>query len=108
MVGLCACQSIRQNPPPTGKDELAGATPTYGSGTPTQAPAIAHSPIPYFIKMAGTCACSSPRQNPSMVKHGNDEPVEQASGASINSSGFCALTFIPLYHYCILLRFSLQ
>ena len=35
-----ACRSPCQNPPPTGKDEPAGATPTEGSDTPTPIPAL--------------------------------------------------------------------
>ena len=108
MIGLCARRSLCQNPSPTSKDELAEATPTEGSGTLTQAPAVARSPTPYFIKMAGTCAYSSSCRNFSSVKCGNNEPAEQDSGALIDSSGFCALTFILPCAYCIFFRSSLQ
>ena len=77
MAGPRARQSPRWNPPPTVNDEVAGVAPIEGSGTPTQAPAVSRAPTPYSaIEMAGTCARSSPR-------------------ASIDSSGFCALTLIP-------------
>ena len=108
MAGPRARRSPRRNPPPTREDEVAGAAPTKGSGTSTQAPAVARSPTPYSIEMAGTHACSSPRRNPSPVKHGNDEPAEQAPGALIDSNGSLALTLIPACAYCILLRSSLQ
>ena len=36
MAGPRARRSPRQNLPPIGKDELAGATPTRGSGAPTR------------------------------------------------------------------------
>ena len=108
MAGPRARRSPCRNPPPTGKDEVAGAAPIEGSGTPTQAPAVARFPTPYSIKMAGTRARSSPRQNPSPVKRGNDEPAKQAPGASINSSGSHALTLILACAHCILLRSSLQ
>ena len=58
--------------------------------------AVACVPTPYSaIKMAGTRAYQSPCQNPLPVKHVIDEPAEQAPGASIDNSGFCALTLIP-------------
>ena len=44
MVRPCARRSPRQNPPPTSKDESAGAAPTEGSGTPTPTPAIVPNP----------------------------------------------------------------
>ena len=74
-------RSLCQNPPPTGKDELIGAIPTEGSGTPTQASVVARSPTLYFIKMARPRACQSPCQNPSPVKRVIDEPAEQAPRA---------------------------
>ena len=40
MARPCACRSPRQNPPPTSKDEPAGAAPTEGSGTPTPTLAV--------------------------------------------------------------------
>ena len=40
MVGFRACRNLCQNPPLTGKDELAGAICTEGNGTSTQAPAV--------------------------------------------------------------------
>ena len=107
MVGLRARRSLCQKPLSNGKDKLAGATPTESSGTPIQAPAIARSPTPYSIEIARTRARSSPCQNPSPVKRGNDKPTEQALGALIDSSGFCALTFIPPCAHSFL-RFSLQ
>ena len=39
-----ACLSPRQNPPPTGKDELVGTAPTEGSGTPTPTPVVSRAP----------------------------------------------------------------
>ena len=108
MAGSRARRSPRWNPSPTGKDMVAGAAPTEGSGTPTQAPAVARSPTPYSIEMAGTCARSSPRRNPSPVKRGNNEPAEQAPGALIDSSGSHTLTLIPACAHCIFLRSELQ
>ena len=96
MAGPRARRSPCRNPPPTGKDEFAGAAPTEGSGTPTQAPAVARAPTPYSaIERAGTRARSSPHRNPSPVKRIINEPAEQALGALINSSAFCALTLNP-------------
>ena len=80
MAGSCARRSICRNPTPTGKDEVAGAALSEGSGSPTQASTVARAPIPYSaIKMAGTRARNSPCQNPSPVKRGNNEPAEQSS-----------------------------
>ena len=36
----------RRNPPPAGKSELAGGTPSKGSGTPTPTPATSRAPTP--------------------------------------------------------------
>ena len=41
-----ACYSLHWNPFPTGKDELAGAALTKGSGTPTSIPVVSCAPIP--------------------------------------------------------------
>ena len=69
MAGSRARRSPRRNLPPTGADEVAGAAPTEGSDTPTQAPAVARAPIPYSaIAMARPRACRSPRRNPSSAK----------------------------------------
>ena len=96
MVGPRARRSSRRNPPPTGEDEVAGAAATEGSSTPTQAPAVARAPTPYSaIERAGTGVCGSPRRNPSLVKRVINEPPEQALGALIDNSGFCALTLNP-------------
>ena len=96
MAGPRACRSPHRNFPPTGKDEVAEASPTEGSGTLTPMPALAHVLTPYSaIEMAGTRACSSPCQNPSPVKRVINEPAEQAPGALINSSGFCTFTLNP-------------
>ena len=46
MTGPRARRSPRQNPLPTGKDELAGAAPTEGSGTPTPTPVVSRAPTP--------------------------------------------------------------
>ena len=46
MAGLRACRSPCWNPPPTGKDKLAGATSTEGSGTPTPTPVVLRAPTP--------------------------------------------------------------
>ena len=50
MARPTACRSPCQNPPLTGKDELAGAAlgpaPTEGSNTSTPAPAVSRVPIP--------------------------------------------------------------
>ena len=90
MAGPRARRSPRRNPPPTGKDEVAGVAPTEGSGTPTQAPAVARVPTLYSaIEMAGTRVRSSPR-------------------ASIDSSGSHAFTLIPARAHRFLLRSSLQ
>ena len=44
MAGPRACRSLRRNSSPTGKDELAGAAPTEGGGTPT--PTLVESRAP--------------------------------------------------------------
>ena len=108
MVGLYACENLRQNPPLNGKYELAGAIPTRRSGTPTQAPSMARFPTPYFIEMVKTRICSSPCQNPSPVKRGNNELAKQAPKALINSNNFCALTLIPPRAHYIPLHSPLQ
>ena len=41
-----ACRSPCRNAPPAGEDELAGAVPTEGSGTPTPTPVVSHTPTP--------------------------------------------------------------
>ena len=46
MAELCACNSPHQNPRSTGKDELAGATPTEGSGTSTPTPVVSRVRTP--------------------------------------------------------------
>ena len=46
MAGPRARYSPRRNPPPTGKDELAGAAPTEGSGTLTPTPVVSRAPTP--------------------------------------------------------------
>ena len=46
MTGSRACRSLCWNPPPTGKDELAGVAPTKGSGTPTPTPIVFCAPTP--------------------------------------------------------------
>ena len=98
MAGPCARRSPRQNPPSTGKDELAGAAPTEGNGTPTPTLAVTRVPTPYsIIEMARTCACSSPRRNPSPVKRIIDKPADQAPGVSINYSGCRAPAPIPAH-----------
>ena len=95
MAGPCARRSPRRNPLPTGKDEVAGAAPTEGSGTPTPTSAVAYAPTPYSaIEMAGTRARNSSYRNPSTVKRGNGEPADQTPGALIDSRGFYALTLI--------------
>ena len=58
MAGPCACYSPRQNLPPTRKDELAGAAPTEGSGTPTPTPVVFCAPTP-ALATAPTIASSS-------------------------------------------------
>ena len=44
MAGPRACRSPCRNPRPTSKDELAGAAPTEGSGTPTPIPVMLRAP----------------------------------------------------------------
>ena len=46
MAGPRVCRSPRRNPPLTGEDELAGAAPTEGSGTPIPTPVLSHAPTP--------------------------------------------------------------
>ena len=46
MAGPRACRSLCWNPPCTGEDKLAGATPTEGSGTPTPTPVVSRAPTP--------------------------------------------------------------
>ena len=46
MAGPCAYHSPCRNFSPAGEDELAGATPTEGSGTPISILIISHAPIP--------------------------------------------------------------
>ena len=46
MAGPCACRSPCRNPLPAGEDELAGAAPTEGSGTPTPTPVVSRAPTP--------------------------------------------------------------
>ena len=89
MAGPCARRRPHRKLLPTGKDEVAGAALTKGSGTPTPTPAVARAPTPYSaIEIAGTRARNSPR-------------------ALINSNGSHALTLIPASAHCILLRSSL-
>ena len=69
MAGSCARRSPCRNLPPIGADKIAGAAPTKGSDTPTQAFVVARASIPYSaIAMAKPCACRSPRQNPSSAR----------------------------------------
>ena len=44
MAGPRACRSPCRNPPSVGEDELAGAAPTEGSGTPTPTPVVSRAP----------------------------------------------------------------
>ena len=44
MAGPCASRSFCWNPLPAGKDELAGATLTESSGTPTPIPVVSRAP----------------------------------------------------------------
>ena len=46
MARPLACCNPCRNPPPTGKDELDGAIPTEGSGTPTPTPVMSGAPTP--------------------------------------------------------------
>ena len=46
MAGPRARRSPRRNPRPAGEDELAGAAPTEGSGTPTPTPVVSRAPTP--------------------------------------------------------------
>lgn len=46
MARPCARRSLRRNPPPTGKDDLAGAAPINDNGTPTCTPAVSLAPAP--------------------------------------------------------------
>ena len=46
MARSCVCRSPSQNPSPAGKDELAGAAPTEGSGTPTTTPVVSRASTP--------------------------------------------------------------
>ena len=41
-----ACGSPCWNPPPANEDELAGAAPTEGSGTPTPISVVSRAPTP--------------------------------------------------------------
>ena len=44
MAGPCSCWSLCQNPPPLGKNQLAGAPPTNDTKTPTPIPAVSPTP----------------------------------------------------------------
>ena len=44
MAGPCACRSPCRNPASAGKNDLAGAVPTEGSGTPTTTPVVSRTP----------------------------------------------------------------
>ena len=46
MAGPRARRSHRRNLPSAGKDELAGAVPTEGSGIPTPTPVVSRAPTP--------------------------------------------------------------
>ena len=46
MARPAARRSSRRNLPPAGEDELAGAVPTEGSGTPTPTPVVSRAPTP--------------------------------------------------------------
>ena len=46
MAGPRAHRNPRRNTPPAGEDELAGAAPTEGSGTPTLTPVVSRAPNP--------------------------------------------------------------
>ena len=46
MAGPCAYCSPRRNPPPAGKDKLAGAASTKGSGTLTPTPVVSRALTP--------------------------------------------------------------
>ena len=66
MAEPCARRSPCRNLLPTGKDEVAGATPTEGCSTLTLTLAVSFATIPYSaMTMARTYACNSPYQNPS-------------------------------------------
>ena len=45
MAGPYACRSSCWNLLPVNEDELAGAAPTEGSGTPTPTPIVSRAPI---------------------------------------------------------------
>ena len=83
MTGSRVCWSPCRNPPPTGKDELAGVALSEGSGTPTLIPAMSRVFTPYFtIKIARTCAWSSYK-------------------VSIYNGGSCVFTFILACTHCL-------
>ena len=46
MAGPRARRSLCRNLPPGGEDELAGAAPTEGNGTPTPTPVVSRAPTP--------------------------------------------------------------
>ena len=49
MAGPHARRSLRRNPPPINKDELAGAAPTESSGMPRPTPVVSCVPTPAFV-----------------------------------------------------------
>ena len=58
MAGPRACHSLRWNPPPAGKDELAGAAPTEGSGMPTPTPVVSRASTPALATTPATASSS--------------------------------------------------
>ena len=77
MAGPRAHRSPRHNPPPAGKDKLAGAVPTGGSGTSTPTPLVSRAP---------TCALVT---SPAVAPSSDNELFKQFIKAYLESQVPC-------------------